>query len=394
MPPINGFLGLFTIFFSYFASLDVLLSVWLFDLVFILEGGWLNRIGMTAISPYYYRGVTYWQTKGAFVVLVASVFWVARGHLGGVARRALKRDPSVDDRDELVSYRGSLVGFVVGLVVMWLWLVRAGFEPVYGILLLASVIFTYVGMAKVIADTGLPYTNVPAGPWGLVAPFLGGQAIGAETRVALRFSSRVTSHFKGLFLPSLIHVGKISDGLAGQRRKLMASVGAAFLVSLLVSCFLMLKTGYEQGAYNFAGWEITQAGPRHFAGTAKSVKDFLKGKAGQPVYSENPEHVGFFALGSVAMAALIYLRHRFVWWPLHPVGLAISGSYLTRRTSFTVFIAWLIKVVMLRVGGPSIYRKSRPLFVGLLVGYILGVALSAGIDAVWFPERGHYVHRY
>ena len=49
---------------------------------------------------------------------------------------------------------------------------------------------------------------------------------------------------------------------------------------------------------------------------------------------------------------------------------------------------------MLKVGGPSIYRKSRPLFVGLLVGYVLGVALSSGIDMIWFPERGHYVHRY
>ena len=49
---------------------------------------------------------------------------------------------------------------------------------------------------------------------------------------------------------------------------------------------------------------------------------------------------------------------------------------------------------MLKVGGPTIFRKSRPLFVGLLVGYVLGVALSSGIDMIWFPERGHYVHRY
>ncbi len=76
------------------------------------------------------------------------------------------------------------------------------------------------------------------------------------------------------------------------------------------------------------------------------------------------------------------------------LGLAISGSYLARRTAFTIFVAWLIKLVMLKVGGPGFYRKSRPLFVGLLVGYVLGVAFSAGIDMIWFPERGHYVHRY
>jgi len=76
------------------------------------------------------------------------------------------------------------------------------------------------------------------------------------------------------------------------------------------------------------------------------------------------------------------------------VGLAISGSYLARRTSFTIFVAWVIKLVMLKVGGPAVYRKSRPLFIGLLVGYVLGVAFSAWVDVMWFPERGHVVHRY
>ena len=60
----------------------------------------------------------------------------------------------------------------------------------------------------------------------------------------------------------------------------------------------------------------------------------------------------------------------------------------------TILLAWLVKLVMLKVGGPSFFRKSRPLFIGLLTGYVLGVALSAFIDILWFPERGHSVHRY
>ena len=85
--------------------------------------------------------------------------------------------------------------------------------------------------------------------------------------------------------------------------------------------------------------------------------------------------------------------------------LQVNKSQHTRRdyeqfpdksisTSFTIFMAWLIKFVMIKVGGPTVYRKSRPLFIGLLVGYILGVILSTGIDFIWFPERGHGVHRY
>ena len=181
-PPGYFFIGLFTIFFSYFASLDVLFSIWFFDLLFIVEGGWLHRRGFTAISPYYYRGVYYWQTKGAFAMLAASVFWVARRHLRDVLRKAWRRHDPLDDRDEPLSYRTAVIAACVGLGFMWLWLWRIGMDPLLAVLLLPAVILTYVGLAKILAETGMPYTNVPAGPWGLVQPFLGGSAVNESTR--------------------------------------------------------------------------------------------------------------------------------------------------------------------------------------------------------------------
>jgi hypothetical protein len=393
-PPIFGFLGLFTIFFSYFASLDVLFSIWFFDLLFIFEGGTLNKMGFTAISPYYYRGIYYWQTKGAFVVLVISIFWVARRHLRDVVLKAFDKNHPLDDDGELLSYRSALIGLVVGMAFLWIWLVRIGFDAVQAILLLFAVIFTYTGMAKIMADTGLPYTNVPAGPWGLVGPFIDSSSVSSSTRVAIRYSGHILSHFKGLFLPALTHAGRVAEGVKGRRRNLAVAISLGFIVSLAVCVSLTLYLGYRDGAYNFNSWEIVRAGERHFKSTATWVKNGITKAPVPPVYVEHPDHVGFFGLGGGVMALLIYLRYRFVWWPIHPVGMAISGSYLARRTSFTVFAAWLIKLVMLKIGGPAVYRKSRPFFVGLLVGYILGVALSAFIDMGWFPDRGHYVHRY
>ena len=107
---------------------------------------------------------------------------------------------------------------------------------------------------------------------------------------------------------------------------------------------------------------------------------------------KNPTEFIFFLSGGAIMAALIFLRHRFVWWPLNPVGLAVSGTHLLPHVSFTIFLTWLIKLVVIKIGGPSVYRKSKPLFICLLVGYVLGVALSTTIDAIWFPEDGHAVH--
>ena len=388
-PPIRGFLGIFTIFFSYFASLDVLLSIWLFDLLFIFEGGWLNQLGYRAISPYYYRGAYSMQTRGAFVVMVVSVLWVARRHLKDVLMKAIGRDPTVDDSGEFVSYRFAFFGSIGGMLYMYVWIVAIGFDPVYGALFIPAVIFCYVGTAKILADTGIPYTNNPVGPWGLIDMWLGSKGQSPTTIVAFRFSSIVTSHFKALFLPALMHAGKVSDGARTNRRHLMTAMALAFVVSFITCVTLILYLGYTDGAYNFNSWEITRAAERSFPRTVSAIKS-----PGNPFFMKYPEEIGFFGGGMAMMALLIFLRHQFTWWPLHPVGLAISGSYLARRTSFTVFIAWLIKLVMLKVGGPAFYRRSRPLFVGLLVGYVVGVALSSAIDVVWFPERGHAVHRY
>ena len=61
---------------------------------------------------------------------------------------------------------------------------------------------------------------------------------------------------------------------------------------------------------------------------------------------------------------------------------------------FTVFLAWGIKVVLMRIGGVALYRRVRPLFLGLLVGYAMGILVSFLVDQVWFPGQGHGTHSW
>jgi hypothetical protein len=101
-----------------------------------------------------------------------------------------------------------------------------------------------------------------------------------------------------------------------------------------------------------------------------------------------------FLVGAGVMAFLTYMRYRFPWWPFHPIGFAFSGTIFTRLECFTVLVAWLLKFLMLKVGGVTFYRRSKPFFIGMLIGYILAVVAGIAVDAVWFPRAGHVVHQW
>ena len=78
--------------------------------------------------------------------------------------------------------------------------------------------------------------------------------------------------------------------------------------------------------------------------------------------------------------ALTWLRQRFLWWPLHPIGFPIMTSWLIDWMWFSVFFAWLIKVVVLKYGGASMFTRSRHFFLGIIVGRMLITGVWLVID--------------
>ena len=89
--------------------------------------------------------------------------------------KALGRDPTVDDANELMSYRAACIGLLGSMAYLFIWLVQMNFRSPAWVLLLLAVIFVYTGMAKILADTGMPFTSTPIGAWGVWSSrFLGG----------------------------------------------------------------------------------------------------------------------------------------------------------------------------------------------------------------------------
>ena len=106
---------------------------------------------------------------------------------------------------------------------------------------------------------------------------------------------------------------------------------------------------------------------------------------------ENPSTIQYLATaaGIVIVGALAWLRINFVWWPIHPLGFIMATSWSSLNLWFSLFLGWLCKLLTIRYSGLRGYVLLRPLFLGLVMGDVLGAVLWQIVG--WFTGHGMMV---
>lgn len=377
-----------TIGFAYFANTQVLFSVWFFFLLHVVEGGVFNRLGyqierstdsFSADPP-----TEAWQCFGALACLVLWRLWVARRHLRDVFRKACDENYPIDDQEEILSYRAAVLILGAGLIYALFWLLCIGMDATTALIFMAGVAIIYIGIARVVSEAGVVYSGATVTPQAFVMDLRGTHAISGGGLTALALSYSLIDYMRGLFTPGLAQSIKLGDLIRGNRRLLFYCVGIGVLAGFVSSVGLMLYLGYAYGAYNFPRFPFFSGDPKGIYGSTLTMMRTPK--------APDPNRIVFFAIGAGLMALLTFLRYRFARWPINPIGLTISAADNTASLVMPVFIAWACKASLLRIGGVNLYRKAKPLFLGLLVGYTAGVVWSFLIDAIWWPGQGHSVH--
>ena len=77
---------------------------------------------------------------------------------------------------------------------------------------------------------------------------------------------------------------------------------------------------------------------------------------------------------------MLAMRFRFVQWPLHPLALCVCTYPSMDFLWLTLFLAWLVKALILRYGGIKAYQRLRPGFLGLICGYYVSTTMWTLID--------------
>jgi hypothetical protein len=146
-------------------------------------------------------------------------------------------------------------------------------------------------------------------------------------------------------------------------RRLAAAMIGATVVGAVVSFWIALAIWYRYGALaKTDSWRTLQG---------RVGFDMLAGYLQTPL---KPDVAGTtaVALGALVTGALLLLRLRLAWWPLHPVGYALANTPTMASTWMPFALAWLAKLLVLRYGGMRLYRRSLPFFLGLILGDFLG----------------------
>jgi len=373
--PLRIYLSFAVLAFTFLIPNRVAFSLWFLNLVSfalrsVLKAHGLEmheNLGIYGASPY---PMMAHQGMGAMIVFVVASLWFSRRHLKRVFQCASGRSHRGYDATEPASYRASLIILLVSLTVMVVWMWQAGLPLHHSVVFIFVAILIFFGLTRIVAQCGVSVTISPMIAPAFMTSTFGGSNIVGKGVVALTMSWVWNSDIRTSVMSSATHAMYLARRNA---RKLLAVLLLAAAVTFLTATLWTVYLGYRHGAANLQKWYFTD-GP----------KSTFEWGLGQIRASKPPNLAGYLwtAVGGGIMALLIVAQRILFWWPIHPVAFIICSVIWTDVYWFSIFLAWLIKLAIVRVGGNKMFRLVRRFFLGMVVGSFTGPAVGAIVATV------------
>ena len=347
----------FVIGLGFFMPLDLSFSCWFFYLFRKSQRVFGAMLGIRALPGFPYD---HQQSLGAYLGLSVFAIWAARRYVWSILKQVFGRARDLDDSEEPMSYRAAAIGTVLGLAYLigfthqmglnW-WLAVAFFGIYYTL---------SVGITRMRVESGAPAHDLHyMGAGYTLSAVLGTRRLGGQNLASMSLLYFFNRAHRSHAMPHQLEGFKLAERGGFRRRPLVFAMLLAVLVGSLSSFWAYLHDVYRFGSGGGFGWEPFNR---------------LQQQLNYPTTTNVPE-VTFIGVGFFFSLLLMFLRIRFIWWPFHAVGYAVSGAddWCMNWLWVSLVISTTLKWVILKYGGLRTHRKAAPFFLGLVLGeFVLG----------------------
>ena len=342
---------------SFFIPLDLSFSCWAFWLIWRLERLIGSIMGWRALARFPYEAE---QSHGAYLGLCIFALWMSRRHLR-YAVNCLFRPPQ-DNQENTISYRTAFLGIIIGLTFMMFFCLKIGMSSWVIILFFAIWLAISIAITRLRAELGSPVHDLHfIGPDEILPRMFGVRRVGAANLTGFAYLYFLNRAHRSHAMPHQLEGFKLAN---------VANIPLARFFWLMIFASAL---GAFSSFWAFLSISYSEGGRPVFANESFGRLERWLSFVTPP---EIPAMV-FVGIGFWITILLSAMRMNFLWWNLHPVGYAISGSWAINPMIGSIFVGWFLKWVILKYGGRRWHRGSIPFFLGIVLGeFIIGTFWS------------------
>lgn len=338
---------------------EILFSCWFFYFWWKLQPILSALWGWSDIPQFPYL---YEQLFGAYMGIALGTLWLARRHLATVAGAMVRGGAGPQPSREAASHRAAAWGLVAALAFLVWFGKHAGMTMAGAASFFAIYFLLAVAVARVRAEFGSPVHDFHfSAPDYVIPSVLGSAHIARGNLGVFTLFFWFNRAYRGHPMPHQIEGLYLSHRICGRSRGMFWPMALAGLVGLPLGLWAYAHFAYRLGA-----------GIKFASGYGYGHEAFnrLTSWVRAPTLANWPG-LAAVSFGLAVCFLLLGLRSRFMWWPFHPVGYAIAGSWSINLTWLPMLTSWVCKVTILRYGGLGAYRKALPFFYGLVLGEVV-----------------------
>lgn len=387
---------------GYLAPLSITFSVWFWYLVWLIlmqvsytmgyytgieSNGGCGRFGWCSPSgiidpPLMMNAVTY---GGGLLGLTVMMLVINRGYVLETLRAAFRKEQSTSleiEKNEALSYRNTYLLLLSSTILLVVLFLVIGMGIASAVLMLITYFLFLMAYARIYSTTGLGVGGSSHGNV-LFRIFMYPTAPDPMTTDYV-MSAYYSIH--GLD-DSYLSNGSIFTGFSSYKMASLTGTSNSNVLKVMLTATVIVPLV----VFPTTIWLLSTYGGAALPGTnGFSQSGDFWGAIDPESWISKPtrEPVAPYVLvGFVAVVVLDFLHARFIWFPLSAIGFVVGMSRLSIKWGYwgPFLIAWILKVITLRVGGSKLYeRLGVPIAGGFIAGYMVALIIGGALGVFRF----------